>query len=118
MIAVVVLLMFGTLKGIDIYTPSRRGCGSARMKGMTVAEAGRCLTAGDWPVSFPTPRMSRINLPAASWTIIRAGQKVKEGRIIYLTINAINIPLQGRSDGRTTVPCVRRKRVSSFRLQS
>ncbi len=27
-----------------------------------------------------------------------AGQKVKEGRIIYLTINAINIPLQAVPD--------------------
>ena len=40
MIAVVVLLMFGTLKGIDIYTHHGEAVVVPDVKGMTVAEAG------------------------------------------------------------------------------
>mgnify|MGYP000845739964 CR=1 FL=1 len=71
MIAVVVLLMFGTLKGIDIYTHHGEAVVVPDVKGMTVAEAGAVFDSRGWLVSFPTPRMSRIKLPAASWTIIR-----------------------------------------------
>ena len=70
MIAVVVLLMFGTLKGIDIYTHHGEAVVVPDVKGMTVAEAGAVFDSRGL-ASFPTLHMSRINLPAASWTIIR-----------------------------------------------
>ena len=83
MIAVVVLLMFGTLKGIDIYTHHGEAVVVPDVKGMTVAEAGAVFDSRGLACIVSD---STYN-PAA-------GQKVKEGRIIYLTINAINIPLQ------------------------
>ena len=95
MIAVVVLLMFGTLKGIDIYTHHGEAVVVPDVKGMTVAEAGAvfdsrglaCIVSDSTYVKDKTAGCILDYNPAA-------GQKVKEGRIIYLTINAINIPLQ------------------------
>ena len=95
MIAVVVLLMFGTLKGIDIYTHHGEAVVVPDVKGMTVAEAGAvfdsrglaCIVSDSTYVKDKPAGCILDYNPAA-------GQKVKEGRIIYLTINAINIPLQ------------------------
>ena len=47
-----------------------------------------------------------------------AGQKVKEGRTIYLTINTIEVPLHIVPMWRTTVRCGRRKRVFWLRASS
>ena len=99
MIAVVVLLMFGTLKGIDIYTHHGEAVVVPDVKGMTVAEAGAvfdsrglaCIVSDSTYVKDKTAGCILDYNPAA-------GQKVKEGRIIYLTINAINIPLQAVPD--------------------
>ena len=65
------------------------------VKGMTVAEAGAvfdsrglaCIVSDSTYVKDKPAGCILDYNPAA-------GQKVKEGRIIYLTINAINIPLQ------------------------
>ena len=99
MIAVVVLLMFGTLKGIDIYTHHGEAVVVPDVKGMTVAEAGAvfdsrglaCIVSDSTYVKDKPAGCILDYNPAA-------GQKVKEGRIIYLTINAINIPLQAVPD--------------------
>lgn len=89
------LLMFGTLKGIDIYTHHGEAVVVPDVKGMTVAEAGAvfdsrglaCIVSDSTYVKDKPAGCILDYNPAA-------GQKVKEGRIIYLTINAINIPLQ------------------------
>ena len=75
--------------------PSRRGCGSARCERHDGAEAGAvfdsrglaCIVSDSTYVKDKPAGCILDYNPAA-------GQKVKEGRIIYLTINAINIPLQ------------------------
>ena len=95
MIVVIALLLFGTLKGIDIYTRHGEALVVPDVKGMTVGEAGsvfenRGLTCVVSDSTYVKDKPAGCILdynPAA-------GQKVKEGRIIYLTINALNIPLQ------------------------
>lgn len=95
MIVVIVLLLFGTLKGIDIYTRHGEALVVPDVKGMTVEEAGRvfenrgltCVVSDSTYVKDKPAGCILDYNPAA-------GQKVKEGRIIYLTINALNIPLQ------------------------
>ena len=95
MIVVVALLLFGTLKGIDIYTHHGEAVVVPDVKGMTVGEAGKvfgnrglvCIVSDSTYVKDKPAGCILDYNPAA-------GQKVKEGRIIYLTINAVNIPLQ------------------------
>ena len=99
MIVVVGLLLFGTLKGIDIYTHHGEAVVVPDVKGMTVGEAGKvfenkglaCVISDSTYVKDKPAGCILDYNPAA-------GQKVKEGRIIYLTINAINIPLQAVPD--------------------
>ena len=100
---VVVGLMFGVLKGLDIYTPPRRGCDSARCEGHG---------SGGSRENVPEPRfvrmfgfqMSKIKSGCILEYNPAAGQKVKEGRTIYLTINTIEVPLHIVPMWRTTVP--------------
>ncbi|WP_025069189.1 PASTA domain-containing protein [Bacteroides gallinarum] len=95
MIVVVALLLFGTLKGIDIYTHHGEAVVVPDVKGMTVGEAGKvfgnrglvCIVSDSTYVKDKPAGCILDYNPTA-------GQKVKEGRIIYLTINAVNIPLQ------------------------
>ena len=99
MIVVVGLLLFGTLKGIDIYTHHGEAEVVHDVNGMTVGEAGKvfankglaCVISDSTYVKDKPAGCILDYNPAA-------GQKVKEGRIIYLTINAINIPLQAVPD--------------------
>ena len=73
--------------------PSRRGCGSARCErhdggGAVFDSRGLACIVSDSTYVKDKPAGCILDYNPA------AGQKVKEGRIIYLTINAINIPLQ------------------------
>ena len=88
MIVVVGLLLFGTLKGIDIYTHHGEAVVGPDVKGMTVGEAGKvcenkglaCVISDSTYVKDKPAGCILDYNPAA-------GQKVKEGRINYLTIN-------------------------------
>lgn len=94
MVIVVFVLIFVVLKGLDIYTRHGEAVVVPDVKGMGVAEAEKvfrnngltCVVADSTYVK---------NLPAGSILEYNpaAGQKVKEGRTIYITINALDIPL-------------------------
>lgn len=95
MIAVVAVSLFATLKGIDAYTRHGEAVVVPDVKGMTVAEAGKAFgnrglvgVVSDSTYVKGKPAGCILDYNPA------AGQKVKEGRIIYLTINAVSIPLQ------------------------
>ncbi len=94
MVIVVVGLLFGVLKGLDIYTRHGEAVIVPDVKGMGVEEAGKifrnhglvCIVSdSSYVKALPAGCILEYN-PAA-------GQKVKEGRTIYLTINKIEIPL-------------------------
>ena len=99
MIVAVVLLVFGTLKWIDIYTHHGEAILVPDVKGMSVADAARVF--GNRRLAFAVSDSTYVKDKPAGCILDynpSAGQKVKEGRTIYLTINTLNIPLQAIPD--------------------
>lgn len=95
MIVVVIGLLFGTLKGLDIYTRHGEAVVVPDVKGMSVGEAERIF--GSHSLTCLVSDSTYVkDLPAGCILEYNpsAGQKVKEGRIIYLTINTLSVPLQ------------------------
>lgn len=95
MVVVFFVLIFVVLKSLDIYTLHGEAVVVPNVKGMGVEEAEKifrnhgltCIVAdSSYVKSSPAGAILEYN-PVA-------GQKVKEGRTIYLTINALNVPLQ------------------------
>lgn len=95
MVVVVIVAVFGVLKGIDAYTRHGEAVVVPDVKGLTVAEAGRLFQERGLHCVVSDSTYVK-NKPAG--TILdynpAAGQKVKEGRTIYLTTNTLDIPLQ------------------------
>ena len=94
MIVVVVLMIFGVLKGLDIYTHHGEAVVVPDVKGMSVLEAKQvfdkvdlncAVTDSDYVSTLPAGCILDYNPPV--------GQKVKRGRIIYLNINTLRVPL-------------------------
>lgn len=95
MVVVVVLLAFGILKGLDIYTRHGEGIVVPDVKGMSVNEAekmfrnhGLTCVVSDSNYVKNKPAGIILDLKPAP------GQKVKEGRMVYLTINTLDTPLR------------------------
>ncbi|NCC10094.1 MAG: PASTA domain-containing protein [Bacteroidia bacterium] len=92
---VVIVLLFITLKAIDVYTRHGEGVVVPDVKGMSVEEAtmmfrnhGLTCVVSDSTYVKNKPAGIILELTPA------AGQKVKEGRMIYLTLNALKVPLR------------------------
>lgn len=99
MVVAIIAVLFGVLKGLDIYTHHGQAVVVPNVKGIGVAEAEKmfrnrglnCVVSdSNYVKTMPAGCILDYN-PAA-------GQKVKEGRIIYLTINSLSIPLQSVPD--------------------
>ena len=94
MVIVVALLLFGVLKGLDIYTRHGEAVVVPNVKGMGVAEAEK-MFRNQGLTCIVSDSSYVKNLPAGC--ILEhnpaAGQKVKEGRTIYLTLNTLSTPL-------------------------
>lgn len=95
MAVAVILLIFGVLKGLDVYTRHGEAVVVPDVKGMGLEEAEKtfrnhglnCVVAdSNYVKTLPAGCILEYN-PVA-------GQKVKEGRTIYLTINTLDVPLQ------------------------
>ena len=95
MAAVVCLLFFGVLKWLDSYTHHGEAVVVPNVKGMTINEA-EMLFRNHGLVCVVSDSNYVKNKPAGSVLEVNppVGEKVKEGRIIYLTINTLNIPLR------------------------
>ena len=95
MMAVVILLLFGVLKWLDVYTRHGEAVVVPDVKGMTVGEA-EMLLRNHGLVCVVSDSNYVKNNPAGSILELNpsAGQKVKEGRTIYLTINTLDVPLR------------------------
>lgn len=95
MIAVVVLLLLGVLKWLDVYTRHGEAVVVPDVKGMTVGEA-EMLFRNHGLVCVVSDSSYVKNKPAGSILEVNpsAGQKVKEGRTIYLTINTLDVPMR------------------------
>lgn len=99
MVVVVCIALFITLKGLDIYTRHGEAVVVPDIKGMQVEEAemllrnhGLLCLVSDSSYVKNKPAGSVLELTPA------AGQKVKEGRTIYLTINTLDVPLRAVPD--------------------
>lgn len=95
MVVVVVLLFFGVMKWLDSYTRHGEAVVVPDVKGMTVGEAERHFRNRGL-ICFVSDSTYVKNMPAGSILDVTPsiGQKVKEGRIIYLTINTLSVPLR------------------------
>ncbi|MBX9188815.1 PASTA domain-containing protein [Bacteroides sp. K03] len=95
MMAVVILLLFGVLKWLDVYTRHGEAVVVPDVKGMTVGEA-EMLFRNHGLVCVVSDSSYVKNKPAGSILELNpsAGQKVKEGRTVYLTINTLDVPLR------------------------
>ena len=94
MAIVICVLLFGVLKGLDVYTRHGEAIVVPDVKGLTVSEA-RTILEGKGLSCTVSDSTYVKTLPAGcilDYTP-NVGQKVKQGRIIYLTINTLNIPL-------------------------
>lgn len=99
MFAVAVGLLFATREWLDVYTRHGQAVVVPDVKGMTVAEATalcqksrlQCVVADSTYAKQQPAGIILESNPAP-------GQKVKEGRTVYLTINTLNIPLMAVPD--------------------
>lgn len=99
MVVVATVLMFGVLKWLDIYTRHGEAVVVPDAKGMTVEEA-EMLFRNHGLVCMVSDSSYVKNKPAGRILELTptAGQKVKEGRTIYLTINTLDVPLRSVPD--------------------
>jgi len=99
MMAVVAATVFGVLKGIDIYTHHGETVTIPDVKGMTVEEAGKEF--GKYGLAWVISDTKYVKDKAAGIALELkpgAGEKVKEGRTVYLTVNTLDIPLRSVPD--------------------
>lgn len=94
MIIVLVAVIYGVLKGLDVYTRHGQAVTVPDVKGMTVEQAKQLLLNRGL-VGVVSDSTYVKNLPAGSILDHNpsVGQRVKEGRTVYLTINTLSIPL-------------------------
>ena len=95
MIVVVVVMIFGVLKWMDVYTHHGETVVVPDVKGMTTEEAAkmfrnRGLVAVISDTKYVKDKAAGIILELKP----RAGEKVKEGRTVYLTVNTLDVPLR------------------------
>ena len=94
MVVVAVLIVFGALKGLDIYTRHGQAVVVPDVKGMSVSEAEKMFR--DQGLTYDVSDSNYVkNKPSGIILDLNpsVGQKVKEGRTIYLTINTLSTPL-------------------------
>ena len=95
MIVVVVVMIFGVLKWMDVYTHHGETVVVPDVKGMTTEEAAkmfrnRGLVAVISDTKYVKDKAAGIILELKPG----ACEKVKEGRTVYLTVNTLDVPLR------------------------
>lgn len=95
MIVAVVLIVFGVMKWLDVYTRHGEAVVVPDVKGMTVGEAEMLLRNHGLVCVVSDSNYVKNKLAGSILELNpSAGQKVKEGRTIYLTINTLDVPLR------------------------
>ena len=95
MILVVLALVIGVLKWLDVYTRHGEAVVVPNLEGMTVNEAAAALKKQSLLVEVSDSTYIK-DKPAGCVLDSKplAGQKVKKGRLIALTVNTRSVPLQ------------------------
>ena len=93
------LIVFGVMKWLDVYTRHGEAVVVPDVKGMTVDEASK-MFRNHGLVCVVSDSNYVKNMAAGIVLDVNPGigQKVKEGRTIYLTINTLSIPLRAVPD--------------------
>lgn len=94
MALVIVLVMFGVLKGLDIYTRHGDAVTVPDVKGKSLLEARQILEQSELKcIVVDSSYVSTLPAGCILDYNPEAGQKVKRGHIIYLNINTLSVPL-------------------------
>ena len=95
MIVVMVVMIFGVLKWLDIHTHHGESVVVPDVKGMTVEEATKMFR--NHGLVYVISDTKYVKDKAAGIILELkpgAGEKVKEGRTVYLTVNTLDVPLR------------------------
>jgi beta-lactam-binding protein with PASTA domain len=85
------LIIYVTLKWLDVYTLHNEAVIVPDVRGLQIEEASRHLSANGLRYNVIDSVFSRNVRPGAIVELLPAvGSKVKEGRIIFITVNAIS----------------------------
>lgn len=99
MVLIACLLVYGVLKALDSYTRHGQAIVVPDAKGMDVSRAEELFRAkGLYGAVSDSVYVKEKPASSVIEQIPAGGQKVKEGRTIYLTINALNVPLRAVPD--------------------
>lgn len=99
MVVVACVVMFIVLKGLDVYTRHGEAVVVPDIKGIQIEEAEKMLR--DRGLTCVVSDSSYVKNKEAGCVLDltpAAGQKVKEGRMIYLTINTLDVPMRAVPD--------------------
>lgn len=99
MIVVVCVVLFIVLKGLDVYTRHGEAVVVPDIKGMQIEEAEMLLR--NRGLACEVSDSNYVKNKAAGCVLEltpAAGQKVKDGRVIYLTINTLDVPMRAVPD--------------------
>ncbi|MDR0895675.1 MAG: PASTA domain-containing protein [Prevotellaceae bacterium] len=121
MLVVVALIFVGVLKGLDIYTHHGEAVVVPDVKGMSLENAGRLLHNKRFVYEVSDSNYVKT-MPAGVVLDSQpaAGERVKEGRVIYLTINNLSIPtvlVPKLADNSSVRQAQARLLASGFRLE-
>ncbi len=88
------LLVWGILKGLDIYTRHGQAIVVPDVKGLSATQATELLRRHNLETMVSDSNYIKEKTPGSVLELTpAAGDKVKEGRTIYLTINTYSTPL-------------------------
>lgn len=95
MIVVVIVALFGTLKWIDAYTHHGETVVVPNVEGMTMEEAAKKFQSQGLECVVSDTRYVKDKAAGIVLDLKPgAGEKVKEGRTIYLTVNTLEVPMR------------------------
>lgn len=94
MIIVAIIIVWGVLKCLDIYTRHGQAIVVPDVKGLSARDANLQLAKYDLVATVSDSSYVK-DKPAGSVLELNpsAGQRVKKGRTIYLTVNTSNVPM-------------------------
>ena len=89
-IVVVCALMYGTLKSLDVYTRHNEDVVVPDVKGLGIEEAAEFFKSNNLRYNVIDSVFSKSVKPGAVVELVpMAGSKVKEERIVFVTVNAL-----------------------------
>lgn len=95
MIVVLIVALFGTLKWIDAYTHHGETMVVPNVEGMTMEEAAQKFQSQGLECVVSDTRYVKDKAAGIVLDLKPgAGEKVKEGRTIYLTVNTLEVPMR------------------------